>query len=62
MMHGEKDSLVQAELLFTWLYENGVEVEFIKYLGEGHMISQPEHIKDRWTRTRAWFHQHMGTD
>jgi dipeptidyl aminopeptidase/acylaminoacyl peptidase len=59
LLQGEHDNLMQTELLYTWLYQAGVEVEFVKYLGEGHVIVKPEHRADYWQRTLAWFDKHL---
>jgi dipeptidyl aminopeptidase/acylaminoacyl peptidase len=62
MIHGENDCLAQAELLYTWLRQGGAEAEFIRYQGEGHTLARPDHVRDRWARTQAWFEKRLGQD
>ena len=59
ILHGELDDIVQAEMMYAWLYRASIEVEFVKYLGEGHVFSQPEHKTDSWRRRLAWFDKHL---
>jgi dipeptidyl aminopeptidase/acylaminoacyl peptidase len=59
ILRGELDGEVEATVLYTWLYQLGVEVEYVKCLGESHVISQPEHREDAWRRTLAWFDRHL---
>jgi len=59
ILQGERDMLVEAEMLYTWLHQAGVEVEFVKYLGEGHTIQKREHRADCWLRNLAWFDRHL---
>jgi len=53
------DDIVQAEMMYIWLYQAGVEVEFVKYLGEGHVFGKSEHKIDSWRRRLAWFDKHL---
>jgi dipeptidyl aminopeptidase/acylaminoacyl peptidase len=59
ILHGELDDIVQAEMMYAWLYQAGVEVEFVKYLGEGHVFGKSEHKIDSWRRRLAWFDKHL---
>jgi hypothetical protein len=43
ILRGELDGIVGAQVLYTWLHQLGVEVELIKYVGEGHVLQKPEH-------------------
>jgi dipeptidyl aminopeptidase/acylaminoacyl peptidase len=59
ILQGEYDHLMYSQMVYTWLRQSGAEVEFIKYLGEGHVISKREHRADFWRRTLAWFDRHL---
>ncbi len=52
LIHGELDyvHLTQAEEMFTALAEQGKDVQFIRYWGEGHSISQSQNQRDMWKR------------
>jgi dipeptidyl aminopeptidase/acylaminoacyl peptidase len=41
------------------LKAQGVETELVVYQHEGHMFIKPEHLRDRITRTVAWFNSHL---
>jgi dipeptidyl aminopeptidase/acylaminoacyl peptidase len=59
ILNGESDDGTGAWVLYTWLYQLGVPVEYVRYRGEGHVIGQPEHRADCWRRTLAWFDRHL---
>lgn len=59
ILRGELDGMAGAKALFTWLYQVGVEVELVQYMGEGHVIQKPEHRLDYWHRAWAWLDQHL---
>jgi dipeptidyl aminopeptidase/acylaminoacyl peptidase len=59
ILNGEDDGGFGPNLLYIWLYQLGVEVEYVIYRGEGHVIRQPEHRADCWRRTLAWFDRHL---
>jgi dipeptidyl aminopeptidase/acylaminoacyl peptidase len=59
ILKGENDRGVGPNVLYTWLYQLGVEVEYVVYRGEGHTISEPDHRADCWRRTLAWFDRHL---
>ena len=59
ILHGELDDIVEAEIMDAWLYRAGVEVQFVKYLGEGHVFARQEHKIDAWQRRLAWFEKHL---
>src|SRR5262249_37755165 len=60
ILNGESDTGFGPNILYTWLHQLGVEVEYVIYQGEGHVIRQPEHRADCWRRTLAWFDRHLG--
>jgi dipeptidyl aminopeptidase/acylaminoacyl peptidase len=41
------------------LKAQGVETELVVYKNEGHMFVQPDHLRDRITRTIAWFNSRL---
>jgi dipeptidyl aminopeptidase/acylaminoacyl peptidase len=57
LLHGDLDfvSLAQAEEVFSGLKRLEKEVEFVRYFGEGHVLSKPANIRDSWRRIVAWF-------
>jgi dipeptidyl aminopeptidase/acylaminoacyl peptidase len=59
ILRGELDGFMGANVLYTWLYQLGVEVEYVRYMGEGHVIRKPEHQADCWRRALAWFDRHL---
>jgi dipeptidyl aminopeptidase/acylaminoacyl peptidase len=59
IIHGDLDfvGLEQGEEFFTSLYRQGKRAEFVRYWGEGHVIQQPDNVRDMWKRIFAWFEQ-----
>jgi dipeptidyl aminopeptidase/acylaminoacyl peptidase len=57
ILQGDLDaaSIEQAEELFMSLYRQGKRAEFVRYWGEGHIISSPPNVRDMWNRIFAWF-------
>ncbi|MEM8780842.1 MAG: prolyl oligopeptidase family serine peptidase, partial [Cyanobacteria bacterium P01_G01_bin.49] len=47
----------QGEEFFAGLYRQGKRAEFVRYWGEGHVLSSPANIKDMWKRIFAWFEE-----
>jgi dipeptidyl aminopeptidase/acylaminoacyl peptidase len=45
----------QGEEMFTALHALGRRVQFLRYWGEGHWLSSPANIRDKWQREIAWF-------
>ncbi len=56
MFHGDQDpvQMAQAEEMFNALRKAGKEVEFVRYWGEGHILSSPANIQDAWKRILTW--------
>jgi dipeptidyl aminopeptidase/acylaminoacyl peptidase len=52
----------QGEEFFTALYRQGKEAKFVRYWGEGHVISSPANIRDMWQRIFTWFDGHLKRD
>ncbi|MGF1539417.1 MAG: prolyl oligopeptidase family serine peptidase [Pleurocapsa sp.] len=45
----------QGEEFFASLYRQGKRADFVRYWGEGHVLSSPANIKDMWERIVTWF-------
>jgi dipeptidyl aminopeptidase/acylaminoacyl peptidase len=56
--HGDQDfiSIAQAEEMFSALRRVGKAAEFVRYWGEGHILSSPANIKDAWQRIFRWLY------
>ena len=53
LIHGGVDGLVdagQSEEMFTALHREGKDALYVRYLGEQHIIEQPQHQRDMWER------------
>jgi dipeptidyl aminopeptidase/acylaminoacyl peptidase len=52
---GDLDGLsLQSEAMFTALHRLGKQVEYVRYLGEGHELESPANILDMWQRVFSW--------
>ncbi len=56
IVHGDMDvfPIQQAEEFFTALFRQNKRARFIRYWGEGHVLSSPANIRDVWTQIYAW--------
>jgi hypothetical protein len=45
----------QGEEMFSALSALGRRAEFVRYWGEGHWLTSPANIRDKWEREIAWF-------
>jgi dipeptidyl aminopeptidase/acylaminoacyl peptidase len=61
IVHGDMDyvPIQQGEEFFTALYRLGKPAEFVRYWGEGHIISSPANTRDLWRRTFTWFDRYL---
>jgi len=62
ILHGEEDGRVpisQSEELYYYLKKSDVTVKFVRYPGESHGLSQPQHQLDRYTRMLNWFNTYI---
>ncbi|MGH9960635.1 MAG: alpha/beta hydrolase family protein, partial [Pyrinomonadaceae bacterium] len=61
MVQGDMDyvPIQQSEELFTALYRLGKTAKFVRYWGEGHVLSSPANIRDLWQRVFGWFDEHL---
>jgi dipeptidyl aminopeptidase/acylaminoacyl peptidase len=58
MLHGDQDfvHITQAEEMFSALRRAGKTAEFVRYWGEGYILSNPANIRDAWDRIFRWLH------
>jgi dipeptidyl aminopeptidase/acylaminoacyl peptidase len=56
ILHGDADvfPIQQAEVFFKALYRQGKRARFVRYWGEGHVLSSPANIRDVWSQIYAW--------
>ena len=62
VLHGEDDRCTpvgQADELFRALLDQGVTTELVTYPGQGHGLRRDGCEADVWTRTIAWFDEHI---
>lgn len=59
IIQGDQDpqGIQQAEEFFTALHRQGKRAEFVRYVGDGHVIESPANIRDMWTRIAAWLRE-----
>ncbi len=62
ILHGGDDHrlIQQSDGVFVGLRRLGREVEYRKYIGEGHGLRKLENIVDAWTAIFRWFDTHLG--
>jgi dipeptidyl aminopeptidase/acylaminoacyl peptidase len=63
IIQGDQDyvALQQGEEFFFSLYRQGKRASFVRYWGEGHVLSNAANIRDMWKRVFAWFDEFPGT-
>ena len=62
ILHGSEDGSVpvfNGGQVFSGLRRLGREVEFRKYIGEGHVLEGRENIIDYWNAVIRWFDGHV---
>jgi dipeptidyl aminopeptidase/acylaminoacyl peptidase len=52
----------QFNMMFTSLYMQHADAEYVRYWGEGHGVSSPANIRDLDSRIRSWFLTRLGPD
>jgi dipeptidyl aminopeptidase/acylaminoacyl peptidase len=59
IINGDMDyvAMQQGEEFFMSLYRQGKRAQFVRYWGEGHVLSSPANIRDMWNRIFAWFEE-----
>ena len=60
IVHGDMDLLgmEDPENVFRSLYRQGKRVQFVRYLGEGHVLASPANIRDMWRRMIGWMDEY----
>ena len=60
IVHGDMDVLgmEDPENFFRSLYRQGKRVQFVRYLGEGHVLGSPANIRDMWQRMIEWMDEY----
>lgn len=53
-------STTQSEEFFTALTRLGKDAEFVRYLGEEHVLNSPANIRDMWRRLLEWYEKTLG--
>ena len=63
IIQGDQDyvAMQQGEEFFFSLYRQGKRASFVRYWGEGHVLSNAANIRDMWKRIFDWFDQFPGT-
>lgn len=61
ILHGDRDyvSMIQAEQFFRALQRQGKEARFVRYWGEGHVISGRRNVENMWAEILGWFTSHQ---
>ncbi|MCG8596623.1 MAG: prolyl oligopeptidase family serine peptidase [Kiloniellales bacterium] len=64
LTHGDLDflSIAQSEEFFTALYRLNKDAQFVRYWGEGHVLTSPANIRDYWVRVFSWLDKYVGSD
>ncbi len=59
IIQGDLDyvAMQQGEEFFTSLYRQGKRAKFVRYWGEGHVLSSPANIRDMWKQIFAWMEE-----
>lgn len=64
IVQGDQDyaTISQGEEMFSALRQLGKPVRFVRYWGEGHVLSSPANIADLWKRIFAWLDEQHSRD
>jgi dipeptidyl aminopeptidase/acylaminoacyl peptidase len=62
IVHGDMDGapIQQGEEAFTGLYRLGRRAKFVRYWGEGHVISSPVNVRHLWAQIFDWLDTNLG--
>jgi dipeptidyl aminopeptidase/acylaminoacyl peptidase len=62
IVHGDMDGapIQQGEEAFTALYRLGKRVKFLRYWGEGHVVSSPVNVRHLWSQVFDWLDTNLG--
>lgn len=64
IVQGDQDyaTISQGEEMFSALRQLGKPARFVRYWGEGHLLSSPANIADLWGRIFAWLDEQHEAD
>lgn len=64
IIQGDMDyvPIQQGEEFFRGLHRQGKRAAFVRYWGEGHVLTSPANIRDMWQRILNWFEEFSRTD
>ena len=64
IVQGDQDyaTISQGEEMFSALRQLGKPARFVRYWGEGHVLSSPANIQDLWRRIFAWLDEQPSGD
>jgi dipeptidyl aminopeptidase/acylaminoacyl peptidase len=64
LIHGDADfvPIQQAEEVYTQLSRLHRPVRFVRYWGEGHIITSPANIRHLWGEILGWLEHYIGCD
>ena len=62
IVHGDFDGapVQQGEEAFTGLWRQGKRARFVRYWGEGHVVSSPANVRHLWGQIFEWLDTHLG--
>ena len=62
IVHGDMDGapIQQGEEAFMGLYRLGRRAKFVRYWGEGHVISSPANVRHLWSQIFDWLDTNLG--
>lgn len=62
IVHGDMDGapIQQGEEAFMGLYRLGRRARFVRYWGEGHVVSSPVNVRHLWTQIFDWLDTNVG--
>lgn len=62
LIHGWRDQIPYAgsQAMFSALFRQGKDAEFVTYWGADHMAVSPGDVRDVWARTFAFLDDHLG--
>jgi dipeptidyl aminopeptidase/acylaminoacyl peptidase len=62
IVHGDMDGapIQQGEEAFNALWRLGRPARFVRYWGEGHVVSSPANVRHLWAQIFDWLDSHLG--
>jgi dipeptidyl aminopeptidase/acylaminoacyl peptidase len=65
LTHGDLDGNVpmqESEEFFRALARQGKPVRFVRYWGEGHVLTNPANIRDYWQQVFRWLNRYLSSE